>query len=74
MSFSRGIFLKPVPLNCRLELLRQRSKIDGGPFHLAGARDGLLAGLPNVAHRLHHLRKADLLLIGAGAVVASGAL
>src|SRR6266849_6598643 len=55
----------PVSLNCLLELLRKRRKIDRGLFELARAGGRLLAGLSDVAHGLHNLGEADLLLVGA---------
>src|SRR6266550_2102713 len=58
--------LNPVSLHSLLELLRKRGEIDSRFFELARARGGLLAGLSDVAHGLHHLSEADRLLVRAG--------
>src|ERR1700680_3077505 len=56
--------LNPVSLDCFLQLLRQRSEVNCRLFELAPAPGRLLAGLPDIAHGLHHLREANLLLVG----------
>src|ERR1700689_939460 len=65
ISFN-GSLLNLVSFDRLLELLPERAEVDGRFLQLAGAGGGLLAGLPDVANRLHHLRKSDLLLAGPG--------